>query len=151
MPKDAFWVHKIPRKVRTASFYGLLGIAGRPIRLIRRKAIIMAATATYPYSSSITQTGSGPHGRPRVRKCHWTYTGMMLTLQRMISSVEGAVRNGSSQRRYQGNTAGAHKREAAIGHANMAGDHSDDELLNHAAVASPTNTASPANKGGDAT
>ena len=75
----------------------------------------------------------------------------MLTVQRMISSVEGVVRNGSSQRRYHGNTAGAHKREAAIGHANMAGDHSDDERLSHAAVASPTNTASPASNCGDAT
>src|SRR5579863_1771698 len=53
----------------------------------------------------------------------------MLTVQRMISSVEADVRNGSSQRRYHGNTAGANKREAAMGQANMgqinwSGDHS---------------------------
>ena len=66
--------------------------------------------ARHPYSSSITQPGSAPHGRPSARKCHWTYTGIMLTVQMMISSVEADVRNGSSQRRYHGNTAGAHKR-----------------------------------------
>jgi hypothetical protein len=42
----------------------------------------------------------------------------MLTVQMMIGSVEADVRNGSSQRRYHGNTTGAHKREAAMGHAN---------------------------------
>src|SRR5258707_2882012 len=62
-------------------------------RLIRRKAIIAAAIAAHPYSSSITQPGSDPHERPSVRKCHCTYVGMMLTVQRMISSVEADVRN----------------------------------------------------------
>src|SRR6266404_1518194 len=91
-------------------------------RLILRKAIIAAAIATHPYSTSITQPGSAPHGRPSVRKCHWTYVGIMLTLQMMISSVEADVRNGSSQRRYHGNTTGAHKRDAAIGQANWSGN-----------------------------
>jgi hypothetical protein len=44
----------------------------------------------------------------------------MLTVQTMSSSVEADVRNGNSQRRYHGNTAGAHKRDAAIGQANAA-------------------------------
>jgi len=39
-------------------------------RVIRRKARIALAPATRPYSGSITQPGSGPHGRPPVRKCH---------------------------------------------------------------------------------
>src|SRR5260370_13931692 len=75
----------------------------------------------------------------------------MLTVQTMISSVEGDLRNGSSQRRYQGNTAGAHKREAAIGHANMSGDHSGAVFLSQVAVANPASTASPANNCGGAT
>src|SRR6266496_5117227 len=80
----------------------------------------------------------------------------MLTVQRMISSVEADVRNGSSQRRYQGNTTGAHKRDAAMGQANMCGDHSgaallSDALLNKVAVANPTNPANPASNCGGAT
>jgi hypothetical protein len=43
---------------------------------------------------------------------------IMLTVQTMISSVEADIKNGSSQRRYHGKTAGAHKRVAAMGHAN---------------------------------
>jgi hypothetical protein len=43
----------------------------------------------------------------------------MLTVQTMISCVEAEVRNGSSQSRYQGNTTGAQKRDAAIGQANI--------------------------------
>src|SRR5579864_7535944 len=102
--------------------------------LIRRKATIAAAIATHPYSSSITQTGSAPQGRPSVRKCHCTYTGMILTVQIMISSVEADVRNGSSQRRYHGKTTGAHKRDAAMGQANRSqanwsGDQSGAALL----------------------
>jgi hypothetical protein len=77
-----------------------------------------AAIATHPYSSTMTQPGSGPHGRPSVRKCHWTYVSIMLTVQTTTSSVEADVRNGSSQRRYHGKTAGAHKRVAAMGQAN---------------------------------
>src|SRR3981189_3023244 len=74
----------------------------------------------------------------------------------MIGSVEGAVRNGSSQRRYHGNTAGAHKRDAAIGQANWSGDHSgaallSDALLNNVAVTNPASTASPASNRGGAT
>src|SRR5579864_1165978 len=75
----------------------------------------------------------------------------MLTVQTMINSVEGDVRNGSSQSRYQGNTAGAHKSDAAIGQANTWGDNSGDTLLSQDAVASPTSTASPASKSGGAT
>jgi hypothetical protein len=86
--------------------------------MIRRKTIMAAAIATHPYSSSMTQPGSGPHGRPSARKCHWTYVSIMLTVQTMISNVEADVKNGSSQRRYHGKTAGAHKSVAAIGQAN---------------------------------
>src|SRR5882762_6746847 len=75
----------------------------------------------------------------------------MLTVQTIIGSVEADLRNGSSQRRYHGNTAGAHKRDAAIGQANMSGDHSGAALLSQVAVASPTSTASPANNCGGAT
>src|SRR5271170_7145279 len=81
----------------------------------------------------------------------------MLTVQMIISSVEADVRNGSSQRRYHGNTAGAHKREAAIGQenmgqANMSGDDSGAPLLLiQVAVANPTSTASPTSNCGGAT
>src|ERR1700736_5780389 len=75
----------------------------------------------------------------------------MLTVQTRITRVEGDLRNGSSQRRYQGNTAGANKRDAAIGHANMSGDHSGAALLSQVAVANPTSTASPASNCGGAT
>jgi len=40
---------------------------------------------------------------------------MMLTLHTMISSVEADIRNGNNHSRYQGNTAGANKRDVAIG------------------------------------
>jgi len=131
------------------------GAAGR---VIRRNKMMAAVIATHPYSTSITQPGSVPHGRPRARKCHWTYVGIMLTVQMMISSVEADVRNGSSQRRYHGNTAGAHKRDAAMGQANMSqanrsGDHSGAAhlILCQVAVTNPTSTASPASNCGDAT
>ena len=75
----------------------------------------------------------------------------MLTVQTMISSVEADVKNGSSQRRYHGNTAGAHKRDAAMGQANWSGDHSGASLLSQVAVTNPTSTASPANNCGGAT
>src|SRR6266852_2700558 len=120
--------------------------------------MIAAVIATHPYSSSITQPGSDPHGRPSARKCHWTYVGKMLTVQMMISSVEADVRNGSSQRRYHGNTTGAHKRDAAMGQANMgqthrSGDHAGAALLilSQVAVTSPTSTASAASNCGGAT
>src|SRR5260370_41612289 len=98
-------------------------------RVIRRKAIIAAAIATNPYSSSITQPGSDPHGRPSARKCHWTYMGIMLTVQIMIGSVEADRRNGSSQSRYHGYATGAHKSDAAIGHANASGDPAPEFIL----------------------
>src|SRR5579864_120286 len=119
--------------------------------MIRCTAIIAAAVATHPYSSSMTQPGSGPHGRPSARKCHWTYVGIMLRVQTMISSVDADVRNGSSQRRYHGNTAGAHKRDAAIGHANRSGDHADAALLSQVAATNPASTASPTSNCGGAT
>src|SRR5947209_5659303 len=75
----------------------------------------------------------------------------MLTVQRLSSSVEEDVRNGRSQSRYQGNTAGAHKRDAAMGHANASEDHSGLVLLVQIAVASPARTASAATNCGGAT
>jgi len=75
----------------------------------------------------------------------------MLTVQRMISNVEVDVTNGSSHRRYQGNTTGANKREAAIGQANAFRDHSGAALLSQVAVISPASTASPASSCGGAT
>lgn len=83
-----------------------------------------------------------------MRKCHWTYVGKILTVQRMISIVEAEVRNGSSQSRYHGKTTGAHKRDAANGQANKSGDHSDVVLLSQVAVANPTSTASAASNWG---
>src|SRR5947208_46219 len=68
----------------------------------------------------------------------------MLTVQTMSGSVEADLRNGSSQRRYQGYTDGAHSSDAAIGHANTSGDRSGDVLLSQVAVRSPTSTGSPA-------
>ena len=118
---------------------------------ILRKAITAEAIATHPYSSSITQPGSAPQGRPSVRKCHWTYVGTILTVQMMMSNVEAEVRNGNSQRRYHGNTTGAKTRDAAIGQANTSGDHSGAALLSQTAVTNPTNTASPASNCGGAT
>src|SRR5579884_3081345 len=102
----------------------------------------------HPYSSSITQPGSAPHVPVIVRKCHMTYVGIMLTVQTMISSVDADVKNGNSQRRYQGKTAGAHKRVTAIGQAYAAGLNSCDVLRSQVAVASPTTTANPASNCG---
>src|ERR1051325_6879088 len=75
---------------------------------------------------------------------------MMLTLQTMMSNVEIDVRNGSSQSKYQGNTTGAHKRDAAIDHANTSGDQPRAVLLSQSAVTNPVSTASPASKCGGA-
>jgi len=123
-----------------------------------RNQIITPAIARHPYSSSMTQPGSDPHERPSVRKCHMTYVGMMLTVQRMIRSVEDDVRNGSSQRRYQGNTTGAHNRDAAMGQANWdqsnwSGDLSGAALLirSQVAVTNPASTAKAASNCGGAT
>src|SRR6185437_15737268 len=75
----------------------------------------------------------------------------MLTVQTRINSVEADLKKGSSQTRYQGNTAGAHKRDAAMGQANASGDLSDAALLSHAAVTNPASIASPASNCGGAT
>src|SRR5580692_602805 len=85
------------------------------------------------------------------------YTGKILTVQMMIGSVDADVRKGSSQRRYHGKTAGAHKRDAAMGHANMgqanaSGDNSwAASLLSQVAVTIPASTARPASNCGGAT
>src|SRR5215470_20024011 len=68
---------------------------------------------------------------------------MMLTLQTMISSVEVEVKNGSSQRRYHGNTTGANKRVAAIGHANASGENSCAAFLSQHAMTNPRTTDTP--------
>src|SRR5215472_4020152 len=76
---------------------------------------------------------------------------MMLTLHTTISRVEADIRNGSNHNRYQGNTAGAHKRDAAIGQAKAPSVHSVVALRSHVAVASPASTASAASNCGGAT
>src|SRR5215467_12862327 len=75
----------------------------------------------------------------------------MLTVQKMSNSVDADVRNGSSQRRYHGNTAGAKKRHAAIGQANTSGRKSGTLLLCQAAVTNPESTASAVSNCGCAT
>jgi hypothetical protein len=75
---------------------------------------------------------------------------IMLTVQMMITTVDTDVRNGSSERRYQGNTTGAHKRDAAIGQAKTSGEYSGALLLSQVAVTNPTSTASPASNCGGA-
>src|SRR3954467_2244838 len=128
---------------QTTSFVN--GTAGRAVR---RKARIAAIITRHPYSTSITQPGSAPHDPLSVLRCHWTYVGIMLTVQTMISRVEADVRNGSSHNKYHGKTTGANKRDAAIGqanasHANWFGAHSGAVLLSQVAVTNPTSTARP--------
>jgi hypothetical protein len=75
----------------------------------------------------------------------------MLTVQMMIGTIEADRANGSSQRRYHGYTTGAHRSDAAIGHANASGDDAGPLLLIQIATRKPTSTASPATSFGDAT
>jgi hypothetical protein len=76
---------------------------------------------------------------------------MMLTLQTMMRTVEVDVRNGSSESKYHGKTTGAHKRDAAMGHAKRSEDHSDELLLSQIAVTKPARTANTANNSAGAT
>src|SRR5690348_2779558 len=75
---------------------------------------------------------------------------MMLIVQMRMRRVEGEVRKGTSQRRYQGKITGAHNRDAAIGHAKASGEFSDGVLRIMTAVTSPTSTAKPASHRGEA-
>jgi hypothetical protein len=75
----------------------------------------------------------------------------MLTVQIMIGTVEPDRANGSSQSRYHGYTTGAHKSDAAIGHAKTPGDSMEALLLSQVAVRKPTSTARAAKNCGDAT
>src|SRR5947209_19442991 len=68
----------------------------------------------------------------------------MLTVQMMMGSVEADLRNGSSQRRYQGYTVGAHRSDAAIGQENRSEERSGHVLLSQVAVRNPMSTGSPA-------
>src|SRR5258708_3916977 len=68
---------------------------------------------------------------------------MMLTVQMMIGTVEADRTNGSSQSRYHGYTTGAHRSDAAMGHANASDDHAGVLLLIQIAVRKPTSTARP--------
>src|SRR5579864_3673800 len=68
----------------------------------------------------------------------------MLIVQIISGTVETDRTNGSSHRRYQGYTTGAHKSDAAIGHANACDEFSSCLLRSTAAVAKPTNMARPA-------
>src|SRR6267378_7947882 len=76
---------------------------------------------------------------------------MMPTVQMMIGRVVTDRRNGSSQSRYHGYTTGAHRSDAAMGHANVSEDHAGALLLIQIAVRKPTSTASPATSCGAAT
>src|SRR5258708_33370645 len=72
---------------------------------------------------------------------------MMLTVQMMIGTVEGDRMNGSSHSRYHGYTTGAHRSDAAIGHANASAD-DGALLLSQIATRNPATKASPtANSG----
>ena len=75
----------------------------------------------------------------------------MLTVQMMSGTVEADRKNGNSQSKYQGYTTGAHRSDAAMGHANVLGDHAADFLLNQNAVRKPTSTAIPTTSCGAAT
>src|SRR5579864_1410309 len=68
----------------------------------------------------------------------------MLIVQMMSGTVETDRTNGSSHRRYQGYTTGAHRSDAAIGHANVCGEYSSFLFRSTAAVTNPTKTARPA-------
>src|SRR6266850_3200593 len=75
----------------------------------------------------------------------------MLTVQMMIGSAEVDRRNGSSQSRYHGYTTGAHRIDAAIGHANASDGDASHLFLSQIAVRMPMRTANPATSGGAAT
>src|SRR6266481_8265395 len=76
---------------------------------------------------------------------------MMLTVQTIIGSVEPDRRNGRSQSRYHGYTTGAHRSDAAMGHANASADDAGAVLLIQIAARKPTSTASPTTSCGAAT
>src|SRR5579872_5683145 len=76
---------------------------------------------------------------------------MMLTVQMMIGSVEAVRKKGSIQSRYHGYTTGAHRSDAAMGHANASGDNAEDFLRIRIAVRKPTSTSIPATTCGEAT
>ena len=65
-------------------------------------------------------------------------------VQMTSGTVETDRTNGSSHRRYQGYTTGAHSNDAAIGHANVSGEYSSCRLRSHTEIASPSRTAKPA-------
>jgi hypothetical protein len=75
----------------------------------------------------------------------------MLKVQIMIGRVEDDLIKGSSHSMYHGYTTGAHKSDAAMGHANASEDHGAALLLIQIAVRKPASTASPATSCGDAT
>src|SRR5215470_16789627 len=76
----------------------------------------------------------------------------MLRVHTMIGHTEGDVKNGTSQRRYHGNTTGAKIRDAAIGQAKALATLRLEILwLSHAAVNNPTSTAIAASNRGCAT
>src|SRR5579863_5061828 len=63
------------------------GDYGADRRLNRRNSMIAAAVATAPYSSGMTHPGR-IQSWPRARRCQTTYVGRMLTVHRMIGSVD---------------------------------------------------------------
>src|SRR5271155_4345247 len=76
---------------------------------------------------------------------------MILTVQIISGTVAAGRRKGISQMRYHGYTTGAHRSDAAIGHANVSADNAGLLLLIQIAVRKPTSTASPTRSCGAAT
>ena len=67
----------------------------------------------------------------------------MLTVQTMSGSVATDRTNGKSQSKYQGNTTGAQKSDAANGHAKEFPDQLWNLVRNQIAMRMPTKTARP--------
>src|SRR6202522_1869837 len=76
---------------------------------------------------------------------------MMLAVQTIMGTVAPERANASSQSRYHGYTTGAHRSDAAMGHANVSADSARSLLLIQNAVSRPTSTASPTISCGAAT
>src|ERR1700723_3453336 len=68
----------------------------------------------------------------------------MLIDQTISGTVDIERRNGKSQSKYHGYTTGAHTSDAAMGQAHCSASLDSGLLRNHAAVASPRASATPA-------
>src|SRR5262249_48829896 len=93
-----------------------------------------AAASTRPYSSANAHRGT-PETKSR-------YVSSTLTVHTASGHVAPVVRNGVSQRRYQGYTAGAARNTVASGHAQAAGESTAQTCRSLAATATPARAAS---------